>query len=50
MFKAEWINFKIWDLCSFVKVVIVNLRQVIELNLHKGPMDSVYAAVALAEI
>jgi len=41
---------KFETICLFVKVAVVNLCQTSELNLHKEPMDSVYAAVALAEI
>ena len=35
VFKAEWINFKIWDFYSFAKVVVIKLWQMSELNFYK---------------
>jgi len=36
MFKAELINFKIWDFYSFAKVAVIKLWQMSELNLCKN--------------
>ena len=35
MFKAELINFKIWDFYSFAKVAVIKLWQMSELNFYK---------------